>query len=299
LKENTSSRSFLKAVFISPSEARLRAGWRLLLQLILLGLFFCVMSFPVMWFGPGQTETWVFGFFTLAECFAITISIFYSRRFFDKRTFSSLGLSINSTIVKDIFAGAGIAAVMMGLIFIIAYYFKLININSFSWESDGIPRAVGQTLIWLIIFIMVGWQEELLSRGYQLQNLTDGINLTWGVIISSMAFAILHILNPGASWISTLGIFLAGLFLALGYILTKQLWLPIGLHIGWNFFEGVVFGFPVSGMSTYKLVQIQASGPKLWTGGEFGPESGLLLLPALILGVILLFVYSNHRVKHD
>lgn len=299
MKENTSSRSFLKAVFISPSEARLRAGWRLLLQLILLGLFFCVMSFPVMWFGPGQTETWVFGFFTLAECFAITISIFYSRRFFDKRTFSSLGLSINSTIVKDIFAGAGIAAVMMGLIFIIAYYFKLININSFSWESDGIPRAVGQTLIWLIIFIMVGWQEELLSRGYQLQNLTDGINLTWGVIISSMAFAILHILNPGASWISTLGIFLAGLFLALGYILTKQLWLPIGLHIGWNFFEGVVFGFPVSGMSTYKLVQIQASGPKLWTGGEFGPESGLLLLPALILGVILLFVYSNHRVKHD
>jgi hypothetical protein len=252
-----------------------------------------------MWFGPGQTETWVFGFFTLAECFAITISVFYSRRFFDKRTFSSLGLSINSTTVKDIFAGFGIAAVMMGFIFIIAYSLKLLNVISFAWESDGIPKAVGQTFIWLVIFIMVGWQEELLSRGYQLQNLTDGVNLPWGVIISSIAFAILHILNPGASWISTIGIFLAGLFLALGYILTKQLWLPIGLHIGWNFFEGVVFGFPVSGMSTYKLVLIQASGPKLWTGGEFGPESGLLLLPALILGVILLFVYSNYRVKHD
>lgn len=299
MKENTQSHSFVKAIFISPSEARLRAGWRLLLQSVLLGLFFCVMSFPVLWFGPGQTEAWVFGFFTLAECFAITISVLYSRRFFDKRSFTSLGLSLKSVWVKDIFAGIGIAAVMMGLIFTFAYYFKWINVKSFAWETDGIPMAVTQSVIWLIILIIVGWQEELLSRGYHLQNLADGINLTWGVIISSFVFAILHLFNPGASWISTFGIFLAGLFLSLGYILTKQLWLPIGLHIGWNFFEGVVFGFPVSGISTYKLVIMQVSGPKTWTGGEFGPEAGLLLLPALILGVILMFLYSNYRVKYD
>ena len=299
MKENSRSRSFVNAVFISPSEARLRAGWRLLLQSVLLGLFFCVMSFPVMWFGPGQTETWVFGFFSLAECFAITISVFYSRRFFDRRSFTSLGLSLNRTAAKDVFAGVGIAAIIMGFIFISATALKWINVNSFSWDSDGFPKAVSQTIIWLIIFIIVGWQEELLSRGYQLQNLADGINMTWGAIISSLAFAILHVFNPGASWISTIGIFLAGLFLTLGYILTKQLWLPIGLHIGWNFFEGVVFGFPVSGLGTYKLVLIQVSGPRIWTGGEFGPEAGLLVLPALLLGVILMFGYSNYRVKHD
>ena len=252
-----------------------------------------------MWFGPGQTETWVFGFFTLAECFAITISVFYSRRFFDKRSFASLGLSLNPTWVKDIFAGVGIAAGMMGLIFTIAYFLKWINIISFSWETDGVPMAVEQTVIWLIIFIIIGWQEELLSRGYHLQNLADGINLTWGVIIASLAFAILHIFNPGASWISTFGIFLAGLFLSLGYILTKQLWLPIGMHIGWNFFEGVIFGFPVSGISTYKLALIQVSGPKSWMGAGFGPEAGLVLYPALLLGVILMFLYSNYRVKHE
>jgi membrane protease YdiL (CAAX protease family) len=257
------------------------------------------MSFPVMWFGPNQTETWVFGFFTLAECFAITISVFYARRFFDKRTFSSLGLSFKTVWVKDIIAGISIAAIMMGSIFTIAYFLNWINVKSFAWESDGIPTAVMQTVIWLTIFVLVGWQEELLSRGYHLQNLADGINITWGVILSSLVFAVLHIFNPGASWISTFGILLAGLFLSLGYILTKQLWLPIGLHIGWNFFEGVVFGFPVSGMTTYKLVLIDAIGPETWTGGEFGPEAGLLLLPAMLLGVLIMFLYSKYRVKHD
>jgi hypothetical protein len=81
--------------------------------------------------------------------------------------------------------------------------------------------------------------------------------------------------------------------------LTKQLWLPIGLHIGWNFFEGVIFGFPVSGMNSYKLVLLRESGPKTWTGGEFGPEAGLLVLPALLLGVILMYLYSNYRARHD
>jgi hypothetical protein len=109
----------------------------------------------------------------------------------------------------------------------------------------------------------------------------------------------LHIFNPGATWISTFGIFLAGLFLALGYVLTKQLWLPIGLHIGWNFFEGVVFGFPVSGMNTYKLITLQITGPDAWTGGLFGPEAGLILIPSLFLGIILVYFYSKNRVRHD
>ena len=186
---------------------------------------------------------------------------------------------------------------MMGLIFIIARSSNWIEVETFAWTVDGSYKSIGQTLIWFLIFILVGWQEELLSRGYQLQNISEGINLTWGVIISSFAFALLHLLNPGANWISTFGIFLAGLFLSLGYILTGQLWLPIGLHIGWNFFEGVVFGFPVSGLNPYELVKVNLTGPEIWTGGQFGPEAGLLQLPALLLGAILVFIYSKKRSK--
>ena len=89
------------------------------------------------------------------------------------------------------------------------------------------------------------------------------------------------------------GIFFAGVFLAYGYIRTRQLWLPIGLHLGWNFFEGVGFGFPVAGLADiYKLIRIQVHGPEIWTGGALGPEAGLIVLPALLLGGFLIYLYT-------
>ena len=82
------------------------------------------------------------------------------------------------------------------------------------------------------------------------------------------------------------------MFLAYGYLTTKQLWLPIGLH-GWNFFGGVGFGFPVSGLDIFQLTRINVSGPELWTGGAFGPEAGLVLLPGFYLAQRLVFAYSR------
>jgi len=148
-----------------------------------------------------------------------------------------------------------------------------------------------------VAFVFVGWNEELLSRGYHLQTIASGINLFWGVIISSAVFGLLHLGNPNATWVSAAGIFFAGLYLAYGYIRTKQLWLSIGLHIGWNFFEGVVFGFPVSGLDIYPLLRIKVHGPELWTGGAFGPEAGLIVLPSLILGALLIYLYTAKRLE--
>jgi len=84
-------------------------------------------------------------------------------------------------------------------------------------------------------------------------------------------------------------------YLVYGYIRTKQLWLSIGLHIGWNFFEGVVFGFPVSGLDIYALTRIKVQGPEIWTGGAFGPEAGLIVLPSLLLGAGLIYLYTRGR----
>jgi len=73
------------------------------------------------------------------------------------------------------------------------------------------------------------------------------------------------------------------------------------LHIGWNFFEGTVFGFPVSGVNPYALLHLRVSGPELWTGGQFGPEAGLLVLPALLIGSVLVYLYARkiRRDTHD
>lgn len=299
--EPTHARSLFSLIFISPNESRLRAGWRILLQTIMLGIFLCVISFPVLWFAPGKSQTWLMLFSTLVEGFAITVSIIYARRFLDKRTFISLGLKPNKSAIIDLLVGFGIAFLMMAGVFLMVYGLNWMTIEGVAWQMDGLSPSVSQTLIWLLIFIIVGWQEELLSRGYQLQNLGDGLNITWGVIISSLVFSGLHLFNPGVTWLSTLGIFLAGLFLALCYVLTKQLWLPIGLHIGWNFFEGTVFGFQVSGINSFTLFRIHVNGPTLWTGGEFGPEAGLLLIPVLLIGTGLVYIYSRRIRKglHD
>ena len=87
--------------------------------------------------------------------------------------------------------------------------------------------------------------------------------------------------------------------MAYGYLRTRQLWLPIGIHIGWNFFEGVVFGFPVSGMGNYRLLRITVTGPELWTGGAFGPEAGLVLIPALLLGTLMIYVFTHRRLGDE
>ena len=113
----------------------------------------------------------------------------------------------------------------------------------------------------------------------------------------ALYFGIEHLSNPNSSWVAVAGIFFIGLFFAYGYLRTKQLWLPIGIHVGWNFFENAVFGFPVSGFDRPGLFRITVSGPDLWTGGAFGPEAGLVMLPICLLGVILVNIYTKrHKV---
>jgi hypothetical protein len=147
----------------------------------------------------------------------------------------------------------------------------------------------------LAVFALVGFYEELTFRGYYLHNLRDGLGLAPAVLLSSLVFALAHAGNPFASWTSTVGLIAAGLFLAYAWIRTRRLWLPIGLHLGWNFFQGTVFGFPVSGTTAPGLLLQRAEGPPLLTGGGFGPEAGLIVLPAMLLGAWLIRLYTAGR----
>jgi hypothetical protein len=299
------NRSVLENIFLSPDEPRLRAGWRLLLQTILMvflgGCFGIVLVIILVLLYPsilGSVESLppeLLLLSVLVEAFVFTVSIFLARRFLDKRSIESLGLRLNTWTLIDILTGIGITFLQMGLIYLLMSGLGWIIFQGFAWQFDPLRLVLKNTLLFFIIFIFVAWSEELLCRGYQLQTIASGTNLLWGVLLSSAIFGILHIFNPGANFASTLGIFLAGLFFAYAYVRTRQLWLPIGMHLGWNFFEGVGFGFPVSGLDIYPLTRIQVHGPELWTGGRFGPEAGLVVIPALVLGVLLVYLYSRKR----
>jgi hypothetical protein len=295
------SRSLLATVFLSPSERRLRAGWRLLLQVILQILLTGCLG-ALLLLGSGSAiaaplSAPVLAIGQISELLAITASIVIARRFLDRRSFVGLGLQLGGLAVRDFLAGMAITFLMMGWIFTIEVVLGWLQISQFAWQIERPNVVLGGIGLFLAICVIVGWNEELMSRGYHLQTLASGVNVSFGWIASSLVFGALHFANPHSSWTAVIGIVFAGLFLGYGYLRTGQLWLSMGLHTGWNFFEGVVFGFPVSGMPFYQLIRTQAGGPQLWTGGAFGPEAGIIVLPAIAFGAVLVYLYSRGRAR--
>lgn len=278
-------------------KRRLRAGWRIagqLLLLVVISFLYGMIALVLGWFhqaNPLVQQAIGLG----SSLIGVTLSVYLARRWFDRRSFASLGLVFRKRTGADLLVGFLVAGGMMFLIFLLEWLAGWLTLAGLSWQEMSVWEAAQQTVTMLAVFIAVGWYEELQARGYWLQNLAEGLNLTWGVLISSSVFALAHLFNPNFNLLAMAGIFLAGLFLAFAYLRTRQLWLPIGLHIGWNFFEGVVFGFPVSGLEMFRLLQPQINGPELFTGGAFGPEAGLVQLPALALGFALVYWYGKRQ----
>jgi membrane protease YdiL (CAAX protease family) len=272
--------------------------WRLLGQLLLLlvlTLLFAILLGGLLFLNLSP-EANLLVQQAIAAC-AVTVSVFLARRRLDRRSIRSLGLVWDHLAVQDLLVGVALPGLMMGLVFLVEWGLGWINLEGVAWQTKSPGQIILSLLLLLGMFVLVGWSEELFSRGYFLQNLADGLNLFWGVLLSSVGFAALHYANPSfnLSALPFLGLVLAGLFLAFGWLRTRQLWLPIGLHIGWNFFEGPVFGFPVSGLDIPRLLLHRETGPDLFTGGPFGPEAGLILLPALAMGTLLVYVYTRGR----
>ncbi len=214
--------------------------------------------------------------------------------FLDRRRFRDFGFHLNWRWVLDLGFGLFLGAILMAGIFAVEWWAGWIEpVVAINTQPTYLLQIAAQ----LVLFLCVGIYEELSSRGYQLRNLAEGFNLpklgkrgavliAW--IVTSAWFGLLHAANPNANLISTLNLIVAGIFLGLGYVLTGELAIPIGLHITWNLFQGTVFGFPVSG-ATFgdSLIAIQQGGPVLWTGGAFGPEAGLIGILATLAGGVL------------
>lgn len=129
-------------------------------------------------------------------------------------------------------------------------------------------------------------QEELVFRGMIFRLLERVLGSWIALVLSALAFGLIHLFNPGATLVSTLAITLTGgVIMAAIYLLTGSLWWAIGLHLGWNFFEGSIFGVEISGQSGYEnFFSATLTGQEIWTGGAFGPESGLVAI--LIVGSV-------------
>jgi membrane protease YdiL (CAAX protease family) len=137
--------------------------------------------------------------------------------------------------------------------------------------------------------ILPGFMEELLFRGILFRWLEEFGGSWFALALTSALFGLGHIFNPNATALSAFAIALeAGVLLGGAYMLTRNLWMPIGLHAAWNFTQGEIFDVPVSGLDSHGLVEAQLSGPQILSGGAFGLEASLIaMVIATAAGVAL------------
>lgn len=201
-----------------------------------------------------------------------------------RRPLSQMGLSKNR-IFAQLLSGGTFGILSIALVWGTACITGLASVVSVS------PSILAQRDFWLsfIMFIAVGFGEEILCRGYIMTALKTTRNRIVIFFGPSLIFSLLHLGNPNVSFISLINIFLIGVLFA--YLLTKtgNLWMAIGYHITWNFFQGNIFGLNVSGIETISLMQTRLSGPDLLTGGSFGAEGGLIT--TIVILSSLLFIH--------
>ena len=138
--------------------------------------------------------------------------------------------------------------------------------------------------------ISSGVSEEILIRGVVFRLLDEWLGSWAALAISAVLFGALHLANPHATWASSIAIALeAGILLAAAYLVTRRLWLPIGMHIAWNFTQAGIFGVAVSGHESHGILRGAPAGPDWLSGGEFGAEASVVsVLVCLAAALILL-----------
>lgn len=228
---------------------------------------------------------------TLFSFAFISLLVFFRVKVIEKRSLSSIGFNKNNWL-KKYSLGFLIGLVMMSIIVLILLSFGYITVEKNPIQLVGIS-AISSILVILFGWIIQGATEEIVTRGWLLNVLSTKYNIGVGLLISSTLFGLMHLTNPNVNYIAVINIILVGLFYGLYVIKTNDLWAVCGMHSAWNFAQGNIFGFEVSGLdvSVGSLIDLNLVGNNVITGGAFGPEAGIISTFILLVSIgILLFI---------
>lgn len=249
---------------------------------------------------PGALATLAFNLLTplglivvAASTAATVLATWAFCHFIDRVPLAQFGLRRDTGWLRDLLGGMLVGAALMTGVVLVE-----IGLGGYRVEGAGVTgRAVASILMGLVLYALVAFGEELLARGYVLRTLAEQWHWRWAAVASALIFALLHAGNPGSDIWAVLGVFFAGVMLAVGYVRTRRLWLPIGVHWTWNLFQGPVYGFPVSGTEAAGLLTLTPVGPELLTGGAFGPEASLVGVLACIAGAAVLVRWPSRAAE--
>jgi membrane protease YdiL (CAAX protease family) len=236
---------------------------------------------------PARTKTVVLSMSELAACGVMILAYRISVRRLEHRVAAEIAFSKSAWLFLP---GVILGLAIFSVVYAILWSIGIAHYKGFG-QWAGVVAAGAAALA-----AAVG--EEIVFRGAIFRIVDERLGSTAALLVSAMVFGLLHAMNPGATLLSTTAIALeAGVLLAAAYAATRTLWLPIGIHFGWNFTEGGIFGAAVSGGRSKGLLVFPLRGPAVYTGGAFGPEASVWAV-AVCLATSALLIWAAIRLQH-
>ena len=225
-------------------------------------------------------------YFQLGVFVFIALVIFFWVKVVEKRPIRTLGF-FKGHIWLNLLKGWGLGTLLLLVSFLGTYLLGGLEFVKVDFSQKTLLYILSLIPFWFI----QGGTEELVTRGWLLQTVTNKLNLSWGIAISSSFFSILHLGNQGVTALSLISIVLVGVLMALYMLKTDNIWGVAALHGAWNFAQGNLVGVAVSGQNAGgSLLHFQArSGVPDWlSGGAFGLEGNLVTCLVLLVGIVIL-----------
>jgi membrane protease YdiL (CAAX protease family) len=275
---------------------RLRSGWRFAVFVALFIVISGLIGVAAHWFlsssnldyGPG-TPVFLATNGVLSLAAALLVG-WVCGKLLEDLPFRALGSTFTPGWLRNLFVGLVLGAASISFAILIAVLFGGL---SFRFNSEHSAPAITATVFGsLLIFIPAAAFEEALFRGYILQTFTRA-GLAWLAIgLTAVFFGMVHLGNPGSGTISSINTAIAGIWFGVAYLKTRDLWLPFGLHLTWNWFQGSIFGVEVSGLTDFAaapLLKEIDGGPAWLTGEMYGIEGGVAATIALIASTVAIY----------
>lgn len=206
------------------------------------------------------------------------MGFFVIYRGIEKKSLSKMGMNW-AVFPKQFLSGSLWGILLISSVFATLWLSNIIEVVQVNWSWKLLSE-------FFLFFFFVALVEEFIFRVFTINLISEKYGNIAALVVSSLLFTLVHNTNPGYDLIPFFSILLGGVLLGILYLKSRQLWLPLGFHLTWNFFQGNIYGFEVSGLQTQSLLQITKQDYPLLTGGDFGMEGSLLGLLALVLCII-------------
>jgi len=284
---------FYRAWFIN-RFGHLRAAWRIALFLVLTFMLGAIISWCVD-FIPFPDEgdvllTWKEVGSRGGNCLAMILAAYIVLRWVDRRPFVLLGLNLLQGWKRDFGLGLGIGIVMISVTLALLWAGGWMSLSL----NDITPILLVGITKALLVFFVAALLEELLLRGYPLQAFIEGSRVWIAVILLSSIFSVMHLDNPHSTIPSSLNIFLGGILFSACYLKTRSLWLPTGLHLGWNWTQASFWGMGVSGYHVkWSVFSAEAQGADWISGGKFGAEASIIA--TVVIAVVIYLIWTSKK----